>query len=230
MGANSLTLEQLSRLCHDGEWRRGLHEAAPSGFAELDASLPGGGWPVGAICELLLETMGIGELGLLVPALARLAQAGRYIAWIAPPHLPYAPALAQAGIALKRVLVVQTRSMQESLWATEQAFGAVLSWPTGIADKNIRRLQLAAEAGGTLGILYRPAEAAREHSPAALRLRLAPTRAGLTVDIHKCRGGRAGARLQLRTHAVALGGKSHCVASNPMDLVAGIGHSATDGS
>ena len=73
MGANSLTLEQLSRLCHDGEWRRGLHEAAhkpaPSGFAELDARLPGGGWPVGAICELLLETMGIGELGLLVPAL-----------------------------------------------------------------------------------------------------------------------------------------------------------------
>jgi len=120
----------------------------------------------------------------------------------APPYLPYAPALAQAGIALKRVLVVQTRGVQESLWATEQtlrcpAFGAVLSWPSGIVDKNVRRLQLAAEAGGTLGILYRPAEAAREHSPAALRLRLAPTSAGLTVDIHKCRGGRAGARLQL---------------------------------
>jgi hypothetical protein len=204
MSARSLTLEQLSRLCQDGEWRRGLHQAAPSGFAELDASLPSGGWPVGAISELLLEAMGIGELGLLVPALSRLAQAGRYIAWIAPPYLPYAPALAQAGIALKRVLVVQTRGVQESLWATEQtlrcpAFGAVLSWPSGIVDKNVRRLQLAAEAGGTLGILYRPAEAAREHSPAALRLRLAPTSAGLTVDIHKCRGGRAGARLQLST-------------------------------
>ena len=61
----------------------------------------------------------------------------------------------------------------------------------------MRRLQLAAEAGGSLGILYRPAEAVREHSPAALRLRLAPTRAGLTVEIHKCRGGRAGTRLQL---------------------------------
>jgi len=209
MSARSLTLEQLSRLCHDGEWRRSQHEAAPSGFGELDANLAGGGWSVGAICELLLETMGIGELGLMVPALARLVQAGRYIAWIAPPYLPYAPALAQAGLALKHVLVVQTRSVQESLWATEQtlrcpAFGAVLSWPSGIADKNVRRLQLAAEAGGTLGILYRPAEAAREHSPAALRLRLAPTSAGLAVDIHKCRGGRAGARLQLSTHAVAV--------------------------
>jgi len=90
------------------------------------------------------------------------------------------------------------------------AFGAVLSWPSGIVDKNVRRLQLAAEAGGTLGILYRPAEAAREHSPAALRLRLAPTSAGLTVDIHKCRGGRAGARLQLGINAMAVGWKSHC--------------------
>jgi protein ImuA len=210
MSARSLTLEQLSRLCHDGEWRRGLHAAAPSGFAELDANLPGGGWPVGAICELLLETMGIGELGLLVPALARLVQAGRYIAWIAPPYLPYAPALAQAGLALKQVLVVQTRSLQESLWATEQtlrcpAFGAVLSWPSGIADKNVRRLQLAAEAGGSLGVLYRPAEAAREHSPAALRLCLEPTDSGLTINIHKCRGGRPGARLQLRTDAIAMG-------------------------
>jgi hypothetical protein len=212
MSAPSLTLEQLSRLCHDGEWRRGLyepaHKPAPSGFAELDARLPGGGWPVGAVCELLLETMGIGELGLLVPALARLAQAGRYIAWIAPPYLPYAPALAQAGLALKHVLVVQTRSVQESLWATEQtlrcpAFGAVLSWPSGIADKNVRRLQLAAEAGGTLGVLYRPAEAAREHSPAALRLRLVPTGTGLSVDIHKCRGGQAGARLLLLPSAAA---------------------------
>jgi hypothetical protein len=210
MSARSLTLEQLSRLCHDGEWRRGQHEAVPSGFAELDANLPGGGWPVGAICELLLETMGIGELGLLVPALARLVQAGRYIAWIAPPYLPYAPALAQAGLALKHVLVVQTRSVQESLWATEQtlrcpAFGAVLSWPSGIADKNVRRLQLAAEAGGSLGVLYRPAEAAREHSPAALRLCLAPTDSGLAINVHKCRGGRPGVRLQLRTDAMAVG-------------------------
>ena len=152
---------------------------------------------MGAISELLLEAMGIGELGLLVPALSRLAQAGRYIAWIAPPYLPYAPALAQAGIALKRVLVVQTRGVQESLWATEQtlrcpAFGAVLSWPSGIVDKNVRRLQLAAEAGGTLGILYRPAEAApgtherrthRRHSQMPRR----PGRRAIAVG-HQCYG------------------------------------------
>jgi hypothetical protein len=201
MSARSATLDQLARLCH-GEWSRPLHQAAPSGFAELDASLPGGGWPVGAVAELMPEAMGIGELSLLMPALSRLACAGRYIAWIAPPYLPYAPALAQRGLPLKRVLIVQTRNLQESLWAAEQtlrcpAFGAVLSWPAEIADKNVRRLQLAAEAGGSLGILYRPPRAAHEHSPAALRLRLHPTAEGLAVDIHKCRGGRAGLRLQL---------------------------------
>jgi hypothetical protein len=139
---------------------------------------------------------------LLAPALSQLAQAGRCIAWIAPPYLPYAPALVQQGLPLNRVLIVQTRGVQESLWAAEQAlrcpaFGAVLSWPADITDKNVRRLQLAAEAGGSLGILYRPPEAAQEHSPAALRLRLRPTQNGLTVEIHKCRGGRAGVRLQL---------------------------------
>ena len=202
-----MSLDQLSRLVHNGEWRRPAHPAAPSGYAELDASLPGGGWPVGAIAELMPEVTGIGELSLLAPVLSRLARAGRYIAWIAPPYLPYAPALVQWQLPLKRLLIIHTRGAQESLWAAEQtlrcpAFGAVLSWPGEIADKNVRRLQLAAEAGGSLGILYRPAKAAREHSPAALRLRLHPTADGLIVEIHKCRGGRAGLRLQLSLRAI----------------------------
>ncbi len=209
MNTRSVSFDQLARLCHNGEWRRPAHPAAPSGYAELDASLPGGGWPVGAIAELMSEAMGIGELSLLLPALSRLARAGRYIAWIAPPYLPYAPALVHWQLPLKRLLIIRTRGVQESLWAAEQtlrcpAFGAVLSWPAEIADKNVRRLQLAAEAGGSLGILYRPARAAHEHSPAALRLRLHPTADGLAVEIHKCRGGRAGLRLQmsLRTSLV----------------------------
>jgi hypothetical protein len=195
-------LEQLARLCRSGDSGHTAWPPAPSGFAELDANLPGGGWPVGAIAELISDTIGIGELSLLVPVLSRLARAGRYIAWIAPPHLPYAPALAQRGLPLDRMLLIQTRDLQESLWATEQALrcpavGAVLSWPAYIVDKNVRRLQLAAEAGGSLGILYRPPEAARESSPAALRLRLHAAPDGLAVEIHKSRGGRAGFTLQI---------------------------------
>ena len=159
---------------------------------------------MGALCELLHAAPGIGELSLMMPALSRLAQAGRYIAWIAPPYLPYAPALAQRGLPLERVLIVQAHSVPEVLWTAEQtlrcpAFGAVLGWPTDITDRNVRRLQLAAETGSSLGILYRPADAAREHSPAALRLRLQPLPEGrgLDVEIYKCRGGRVGVHLQL---------------------------------
>ncbi len=207
MPLHPVTLDQLARLCHNGEWQRGDRTAAPSGFAELDASLPGGGWPIGAVAELMPEVTGIGELALLAPALSKLAGSGRYIAWIAPPYLLYAPALMQWNLPLERMLIIRTSSLQETLWASEQALrcpaiGAALSWPAEIADKNVRRLQLAAEAGGSLGVLYRPITAASEHSPAALRLRLRPARDGITVDIHKCRGGRAGLRLQLPLSAV----------------------------
>jgi cell division inhibitor SulA/protein ImuA len=198
------TLEQLHRLCHDGEWQRGPYAALPSGFAQLDASLPGGGWPMGAVCELMPVAPGIGELSLLAPALSQLAGAGLHLVFIEPPYLPYAPALAQQGLPLERLLIVKTSGIQETLWAAEQALrcpavGAVLSWPAHITDRNVRRLQLAAEAGSSLGILYRPTEAEREHSPAALRLRLqsVPGASALAVDIRKCRGGRAGIHLQL---------------------------------
>lgn len=202
--APTLTLEQLSRLCHESEWQRQPHAATPSGFLELDENLPGGGWPMGAVCELMPAPEGIGEVGLLMPTLSQLARSGRYLAWIAPPYLPCASALAQRQVPLRQVLIVRTRGVQESLWAAEQALrcpamGAVLCWPADITDRNVRRLQLAAETGGSLGVLYRPAAAAREHSPAALRLRLLPSPdgSGLLVDIHKCRGGRTGRRLQL---------------------------------
>jgi len=171
--------------------------SVPTGFAELDAALPGGGWPVGAITELMPEAQGIGELSLLMPALAQLSRAGRYLAWIAPPCLPYPPALAQHGLALERVLLVQAHDARSVLWAAEQvlrcpAIGAVLAWPAALLDdRRVRRLQLAAEAGGSCGWLYRPPAAAREHSPAALRLKLKSIEGGLHVDIHKARGRRA---------------------------------------
>jgi cell division inhibitor SulA/protein ImuA len=201
--ADNTTREQLAQFCQRGAWRGdAAWRAQPSGYPELDAHLPGGGWPIGSIAELMPELAGIGELRLVTPALVAFARAGRYIAWIAPPLLPYAPALAGAGLPLERVLIIRTRDLKESLWATEQTlrcplFGAVLGWAASITDRNVRRLQLAAEAGGSLGILYRPPQAARELSPAALRLRLSPLVDGLMVEIQKVRGGRAGRQLRL---------------------------------
>lgn len=81
----------------------------PTGWPALDGVLPGNGWPVGALTEVLIDVSGRGELSLLLPALARLTDAYRenaWVAWVAPPHVPYAPALAAAGVRLERMLVI----------------------------------------------------------------------------------------------------------------------------
>jgi len=183
---------------HPGIWRgnefaRSACPGIASGFAALDAKLPGGGWPRGALIEILPQHEGIGELRLLGPALAQLASQGKFIAWIAPPYLPYAPALAAAGIALERVLIVKTTRDGDSLWAAEQALhsaacGGVLAWPRRINFTQLRRLQLAAEDGRCLAVLFRPAQAAREPSPAVLRIALATAAGGLALSIFKRQG------------------------------------------
>lgn len=197
-------MQQLAWLC-----RNGRAVTAPvveaSGWTELDAVLPGGGWQAGTVVELMPATTGIGELRLLLPALARITGAGRHVTLIAPPYIPFAPALSQLGVRLERVLVIQAQQAEDILWAAEQSlrcrsFGAVLAWPATIRDREIRRLQLAAEAGGSTGFLYRSVDAARESSPAALRLKLRRAASNaLQIDVLKCRGGRSGVSVQVET-------------------------------
>src|SRR6266566_3394303 len=79
--------------------------ALPTGFVPLDAELPGGGWPRQGLTELLADEAGIGELGLILPALAALTSAGKRVVWVAPPHVPYAPALTACGVDLVHLLV-----------------------------------------------------------------------------------------------------------------------------
>jgi hypothetical protein len=181
--------DQLERACRP----LNLPAPQPSGFADLDKQLPGGGWPVGALTECLLDAHGIGELRIWLPALRSVAETGRHIALINPPFLPYAPALAQQGLPLPQLRLIVCPTAADVLWAAEQtlrcsSFGAVLAWPTTATDKQLRRLQLAAEAGRNLGVLYRPLLAAQEHSPAALRIKLQPVASELQIVIHKSRG------------------------------------------
>src|SRR5688572_18236442 len=99
--------------------------ALATGYDTLDRELPGGGWPTGALTELLGSREGIGELTLVLPALARLSAAGKRLVWIAPPHLPYAPALAAAGVDLAHLAVVGAPGgRRDALWAAEQALRA----------------------------------------------------------------------------------------------------------
>ncbi|MGB8409549.1 MAG: translesion DNA synthesis-associated protein ImuA [Gallionella sp.] len=189
-------------LQHPGIWRGDKlaqmgGDTLPTGFAELDEQLPGGGWPRGALTEILLGREGIGELRLLLPALARVSAKSEWQAWVAPPHVPYAPALSVAGVDLKQLLVAQPRSAADAWWTAEQALrsgacSAVLAWLSMPDEKRMRRLQLGAESGRAWGVLFRSASAAQQRSTAALRLRLEATAYGVAVHILKRRGGHLG--------------------------------------
>ncbi|MGH8140793.1 MAG: translesion DNA synthesis-associated protein ImuA [Steroidobacteraceae bacterium] len=249
MSANS----ELARLLeHPAIWRgtsAARPEVLPTGFGALDERLPGKGWPRSGLIEILVSRFGIGELSLLLPALAALTRRpmARWCVWVAPgfpiaesgprpspigrkrpaalstrgqkagllpPRLadkrrdfcllePFAPALVAHGVVLERVLVVRIPTSRkapsrgrahEAWWAFEQSLGSgacdvAMAWVRHPRVQDIRRLQLAAERGRTLGVLFRPQQAAREPSHAALRMRLEPTAHGVCVTLLKSRGG-----------------------------------------
>lgn len=170
--------------------------ALSSGHASLDARLPGRGWPLGAISELICRNPGLGEFRLLFPALSRLGQQGLWVILVDPPWIPYPAALQGHGLLLERLLLIRTRGGKESVWACEQALrngrgGAVLAWPEQIGFARLRRLQMAAKSSAKLAFLFRPESAGRESSPAALRLQLKPgDDHGTIIHIIKCRGNR----------------------------------------
>lgn len=184
-------------LRHPGVWRRGTAaratvDAQPSGLAALDARLPGGGWPRGALSEILIEHDGIGECSLLLPALAALTAAKQRVVFVTPPYVPYAPALAAAGIDLSYVVHIDA-SAADTHWTAEQCLragccGAVLSWMPTTDYQKLRRLQLAAETGAAIGFVFRPLAAAKETSPAALRVQVSMAQDLPKIDILKCRG------------------------------------------
>jgi protein ImuA len=203
------------------ELSRANVRAIASGFHTLDAELPGGGWPAGALTEILPAHEGIGELRLLGPALAGLSQRGLRLVWIAPPHLPYAPALAAAGIDVANLVIVRVASPKEALWATEQALasnacGAVLTWPQGAKYAELRRLQIAAEGGRAPAFLFRVPEAAGESSPAPLRIALGTSDGGLAVRVLKRRGAPLAQPILLPPMPPAVRGKNHHVDRHPL--------------
>lgn len=192
-------------------WRGNQHpvaqRTASTGQSVLDAFLPGGGWPLGALTELHFPSLGSGELSLLMPALAQETARGERVALVAPPVPPYPPALAAAGVVLSHLWIVSPCSAKknskhqnrEALWSAEQllrsgTFAAVLVWLPQATSTQLRRLQLAAETGGSCWALaYRPEHTAGQSSPAALRLQWD----NLHLRVLKCRGSNPG---QLRLH------------------------------
>ena len=183
-----------------------------TGSAVLDAQLPGGGWPVGAVVEILQAEKhprgnphgsphdglngGHCEWRLLLPALVHVTLASSAaVVLVGAPHAPFAPGLAGQGLDPHRLLCINTATSASRLWATEQALrckdvAAVLAWLPQARPDQLRRLQMAAAEHTKLLFVMRPAQARHESSPAVLRL-LASTQSGsdaLLLHILKRRG------------------------------------------
>lgn len=191
----------LSQLLQDPRiWRGdGLAQAAvpviASGHDALHSALPGGGWPLASVSEIIPRKVGCGELRLLWPALASLSRhADQHIVLINPPYIPYPPAWQAAGVALRQLLWLAPQREQDAQWAMEQALRepacrAVLGWfDHTLSDRNARRLQLAAERGGGCGFVLRVARADRLASPFALRIGVDAAPDGMLLRILKRRG------------------------------------------
>lgn len=196
--------EQVARIEYGGLAAR-KRPVLPLGLPQVDAVLPMGGLPFGAVHEL----SGTGALRFGLLLLARLDAA---VLWCRTRQqggqLPYGPALQQAGLATERLLFAFADRQQDLLWTMEEglrtgAVGAVLSEPRETVDLTVsRRLQLAAETGGSIGLVVddRPGRQRGPLAPSALysRWRVAPAPTGKNehaawrLELLRCRGGARG--------------------------------------
>jgi protein ImuA len=194
--ANMTSALPLPEAIHLSLWRasqlaRGRGRTVDTGYPALSAELPGGGWPVGALVDLLVQQAGVGELRLLRPALSTMVK--RPVALLQPPHIPDGLGLSYIGLALEQVLLVKTQKTADALWSAEQILragscGALLFWAQHVKSSSLRRLHLAAQSSETLFVMVRPLATTQDSSPAVLRLALRPAEEGLTVEIIKRRG------------------------------------------
>ncbi|MCY3884339.1 MAG: translesion DNA synthesis-associated protein ImuA [Gammaproteobacteria bacterium] len=212
-------------LSKDFIWRArdlavGIESASgiPTGFDSLDRLLHDRGWPRDALLEMLVDNQGCGELRLIMPGLRHLLhQDTRWLAWINPPFVPYAPALHSLGIDVNRVLLVHPNSHKEALWALEKILesgscSAVLAWlnEQELQGKQLRRIQSRAKENRVWVTIFRPSRVARVSSPAEFRFHIHSSRSNtgdrMVLSVLKRKGGWAvnDVSLRLQWHPNAL--------------------------
>ena len=199
----------LAHVWRAGELGSASLQTVETGYAALNRVLPGGGWPQGALIELLQPQAGQHEWGLLAPALAAAQAAApgqpgaRMFVLVGAPYSPFGPALGARQLNMQRVLSVQARGGDGPalLWATREALqcadvAGVVAWLPDARSAHLRRLQIAAHAHNKLLFVFRPLRAQHESSPAPLRLLLegalenkqADEAGNLLVNVLKRRG------------------------------------------
>jgi len=180
-----------------------------SGWPELDAALPDHGFPRGVIELAAPRALGGGtSIALAVVRAAQEKDARAWCAWVDPEGTLYGPAVAWAGVDLRRLLVVRPSPKDAGRTAVKVAEAHAcavivvdgLTEPRGPGSKRalkpeilIRKLALAAERGGATLLLLTDSLAPREAPwPVALRLELGRAPGHLVVRVAKERRGRVG--------------------------------------
>ena len=171
-----------------------------TGFTGLNGLLPNGGWPRKSMTEIVVPDWGHGELQILLPLLRHVQSLEKQIAFIAPPFIPYAPALEQSGLNLDRLIVIDSGLPAKDIWWVAEKIqrhpdcGVVLLWPDqnsgsgfASADRQLRKLQVAADAANNFGFTFR--RGSFSDTPVGLRLKVARCEQGLSVEILKSRFG-----------------------------------------
>lgn len=219
-GASAVAMPSPGMVHHTDVWRAAelggaALQALGTGYTALDQVLPGGGWPQGALVEVLQPQAGLHEWGLLAPALAAVQAAApaRLVVLVGAPWLPFGPALGARQINMQRVLCVHSQG-PALLWATREALqcadvAAVLAWLPDARSAHLRRLQIAAHAHSQLLFVFRPLRAQLESSPAPLRLLIegaAGQEGQLQVSVLKRRGPPLASPLLLATRPARLTG------------------------
>lgn len=182
----------------------------PTGHPGLDSELPGGGWPCGALTELLQPQAGVSEWRMVGPGLGRLVAEGGTVLLVGPPQPPHLPGLRQYGLRPERFIWIESDSADRRLWIAEEAIkanvqGAVLAWLPKARSEQLRRLQSCAQRHSGPVFLFRPALVQAEASPAPLRLLVQPgTGGGIRLRILKRRGPQHESELELAALSSAL--------------------------
>ena len=191
-------------------WRAGELGAAcvqtiATGYDALSRVLPGGGWPCGAMTEVLQPQPGQHEWGLVAPAIGALQALApepkpegslhKWVVLVGAPHCPFGPALGARQLNMQRLLNIHIEKNDNPamLWATREALQcadvtAVLAWLPDARSAHLRRLQIAAQMHNKLLFVFRPLQAQNESSPAPLRLRLAGVGVGVGMGAPQALG------------------------------------------
>src|SRR4051794_2460664 len=185
------------------------NDVIPTGFSALDSIAPDGGFARGAIHELLFEPAhGAPRLLSIMLARAIHRSIGQAIVWSDPQQDLYVPAIQASGIPLDRLYLLRPQKRDDLIWSITECLrckgvAATIASIDALSRIEARRLQLAAERGGGMGLLMRSMIQTRDgvQAPpiyaAATRWLVTPTQGERTVQRWKVQlihghGGRVG--------------------------------------